>query len=62
VNHVLCCDCDECLNGAGGYVLPGAGATYPDPEGVGRRQKPWFGLSWARRTGRETEQQERTAE
>lgn len=23
--HPLCCDCDECLNGAGGYTLPGVG-------------------------------------
>lgn len=23
--HPLCCDCDSCLNGVGGYTLPGAG-------------------------------------
>lgn len=30
-DHPLCCDCEDCLNGAGGYVLPGAGVTRPDP-------------------------------
>jgi len=30
--HVLCCDCDECLNGiGGGLVLAGAGKTYATP-------------------------------
>lgn len=24
-DHILCCDCDRCLNGSGGYTLPGAG-------------------------------------
>ncbi len=26
-DHPLCCDCDGCLNGAGGLVLAGAGKT-----------------------------------
>lgn len=31
VEHPLCCDCDRCLNGSGGYTLPGQGATVPTP-------------------------------
>jgi hypothetical protein len=26
-SHPLCCDCDTCLNGSGGLVLPGAGVV-----------------------------------
>jgi hypothetical protein len=36
-DHPLCCDCDECLNGAGGYTLPGAGAVTPTPSDARRR-------------------------
>lgn len=25
--HPLCCDCDACLNGSGGLVLPGCGVV-----------------------------------
>lgn len=34
--HVLCCDCDGCLNGSGGLVLPGGGrlqSATPPQEG-----------------------------
>lgn len=29
-SHPLCCDCDGCLNGSGGLVLPGAGVVVAD--------------------------------
>jgi hypothetical protein len=35
--HPLCCHCDTCLNGAGGYTLPGAGRTSPTPSDQRRR-------------------------
>jgi hypothetical protein len=35
--HPICCDCDRCLNGSGGYVLPGAGKVVPTP-GASRRR------------------------
>jgi hypothetical protein len=46
-DHPLCCDCESCLNGAGGYTVPGAGVTKPDPSGVPQRTRQ-YGLSWLR--------------
>lgn len=53
--HALCCDCEDCLNGAGGYTLPGAGATKADPTGK-RREKAQYGVSWQPHEGGESEQ------
>ncbi len=41
--HPLCCDCDSCINGSGGYVLPSAGATVPTPGDRARRR--WLPLN-----------------
>lgn len=37
-DHPLCCECEACLNGAGGYTLPGAGRTVPTPKDAKRRR------------------------
>jgi hypothetical protein len=35
--HPHFCDCDDCLNGGAGVVLPGCGVTYPTPPKTQRR-------------------------
>lgn len=37
--HPLCCDCDGCLNGSGGLVLPGAGVAVAEQSYVAVRRE-----------------------
>lgn len=60
--HVLCCDCDTCLNGSGGLVLPGAGVVLVDEAEAAARRSGLAAVEHQRRQWREYGKRKRQRE